>query len=393
MRIVYAALDQQVPGTKGGSVHVRAVAEGLAALGHDVHVAVTPGGPWPDSQAGVTGQVHWHAMRPPLGRAALRWMRASAITALARRVDAQIVMERYYNFGGEGVIAARRLGLPAVLEVNAPVIDYPGSAKARLDRALLIEPMRRWRDAVCRATDLFVTPNAQILPAWVDPARVLEAEWGADVDHFHPGATGPLPFTRDPNRVLCVFAGAFRSWHGVVHLSAALARLHAQGEHRLGAVLIGDGPERGAAERAARDVPGITFTGAVPHAQLPQCLAAADIGVAPFDPGQHKPLALGFYWSPLKMFEYMSAGLPVVAPRLPRIAHLVGDNQEGLLYDPADPRTLDAALVRLTDHTLRTRLGRAARIRAVAQYSWRAHCVALDARLQMLVQQSRKPRS
>jgi starch synthase len=385
MRLVYAALDQQVPGTKGGSVHVRAVAEGLAALGHEVHVAVTPGGPWPAASAGAAGRVHWHAMRPPLGRAELRWMRAGALTQLARHVDAQLVMERYYNFGGEGIAAARRLGVPAVLEVNAPVIDYPGSAKARLDKALMVEPMRRWRDRMCRGTDLFITPNPQILPAWIDRERILQIEWGADIDHFRPDATGPLPFTRDPGRVLCVFAGAFRSWHGVVQLSAALARLHAQGERRLGAVFIGDGPERAAAERAARDVPGVTFTGAVPHAHLPQCLAAADIGVAPFDPGKHKPLALGFYWSPLKIFEYMSAGLPVVAPRLPRIAQLVGDNSEGLLYDPADPRTLDAVLVRLTDAALRARLGQAARRRAVAEYSWGAHCAAIDVRLRALI--------
>ncbi len=391
MRIVYAALDQQVPGTKGGSIHVRAVAEGLAALGHTVHVLVSQGGPWPAPQAGIDGHVHWHAMRPPFGRAELRWARTGAVTALARRVNADVVMERYYNFGGEGVSAARQLGVPAVLEVNAPVIDYPGSTKATLDKLMLVEPMRRWRDAMCRQTDLFITPNPQILPSWVPPAKVLEAEWGADVDHFHPGAQGPLPFTRDPQRVLCVFAGAFRSWHGVVQLSAALARLHERGERRLGAVFVGDGPERQAAERAARDVPGITFTGAVDHAQLPQCLAAADIGVAPFDPGKHKPLALGFYWSPLKIFEYMSSGLPVVAPRLPRIADLVKDEHEGLLYDPADPRTLDAALVRLTDQALRARLGQAGRARAVAHYSWRAHCVALDARLRALVGTSHRP--
>jgi glycosyltransferase involved in cell wall biosynthesis len=380
--IVYAALDQRVPGTLGGSVHVQAVAQGLAALGHEVHVLVGQGGPWPPAQPGCA--VHWHAMTPPLGQAALRWTRTGAVAGLARRVGAAVIMERYYNFGGEGVRAARRLGVPAVLEVNAPVIDYPGSTKSRIDRALLVEPMRRWRDALCRQTDLFITPNRGILPAWVDRDKVLEAEWGANVDRFHPGATGTLPFTRDPQRVLCVFAGAFRSWHGVVQLSASLARLHAQGEHRLGAVFIGDGPERAQAEHAARDVPGITFTGAVPHTDLPQCLAAADIGVAPFDPGKHRPLTLGFYWSPLKIFEYMSAGLPVVAPRLPRIAHLVGDENEGLLYDPMDPRTLDSALVRLTDAALRQRLGQAARTRAVAQYSWRAHCADIDARLRTL---------
>ena len=43
MQILYCAIDQTVPGTTGGSVHVTAVAEGLAALGHEVHVLVTPG--------------------------------------------------------------------------------------------------------------------------------------------------------------------------------------------------------------------------------------------------------------------------------------------------------------------------------------------------------------
>ena len=231
----------------------------------------------------------------------------------------------------------------------------------------------------------YFAARTQAFYAFLKYAKVLEAEWGADVDSFRPDVTGPLPFTRDPARVLCVFAGAFRSWHGVAQMAASLARLHRQGEDRLGAVFIGDGPERAAAEQLTRDVPGVTFTGAVPHDQLPQCLAAADIGVAPFDPGKHKPLALGFYWSPLKIFEYMSAGLPVVAPRLSRIAALVSDGDEGLLYDPADPRTLDDALVRLTDTELRERLGGAARVRAVAQYSWRAHCALLDTRLRALV--------
>ena len=47
MRILYAAIDQVVPGTLGGSTHVQAVAEGLAARGHEVHVATQPGGAFP----------------------------------------------------------------------------------------------------------------------------------------------------------------------------------------------------------------------------------------------------------------------------------------------------------------------------------------------------------
>ncbi|MEO7192832.1 MAG: glycosyltransferase family 4 protein [Vicinamibacterales bacterium] len=378
MRVLYVALDQTVPGTLGGSVHVQSVAAGLAALGHDVHVATRPGGHWP------VGNVTWHSMGPPLGRQQLRWLRTGAVASLGRHIQANVVMERYYNFGGEGVFAARRLRIPAVLEVNAPIIDYPGSMKARLDKGLLVEPLRRWRDRICRHVDLFVTPSTAILPAWVDRRRVLEVEWGADVDHFHPGATGPLPFHRDPSRVLCVFAGAFRSWHGVAHLSAALARLHRAGDHRFGALFIGDGPERAATERAARDVPGIVFTGALPHDQLPAVLASADIGVAPFDPIKHAPLRLGFYWSPLKVFEYMAVGLPVVAPALPRLKRLVEHGREGLLYDPDDPRGLDRAIATLGDQALRRRLGIAARQRVVRDFSWEAHCTALDRRIRKL---------
>jgi glycosyltransferase involved in cell wall biosynthesis len=184
--------------------------------------------------------------------------------------------------------------------------------------------------------------------------------------------------------VTCVFAGAFRSWHGVVQLSAALARLHDAGDDRFGAVMIGDGPERAAAEHAAKGVPGIVFTGAIPHTRLPPCLAAADIGVAPFDPARHRPLRLGFYWSPLKIFEYMASGLPVVAPALPRLKRLIANGIEGVLYDPKDPRDLDRALRSLADPEVRARMGAAARARVVRDFSWDAHCRLLDKRLRAL---------
>src|SRR6188508_1154001 len=78
MRILYSAIDQTVPGTTGGSVHVTAVAEGLAALGHDVHVLVTRGaGTFPSGPA--TNPVRWTAMSPPFMAPQLRWMRTGAV--------------------------------------------------------------------------------------------------------------------------------------------------------------------------------------------------------------------------------------------------------------------------------------------------------------------------
>jgi glycosyltransferase involved in cell wall biosynthesis len=372
MRILYSAIDQTVPGTVGGSVHVRAVAEGLSALGHEVHVLVSPGiGEFP------RGNVRWIAMRPPLGRKALRWAKRSAVQRLLRDLRADAVIERYYNFGGEGILAGAALGLTTMLEVNAPVIDYRGSLKQTLDRALVVEPMRRWRERICASSDVIVTPSAAILPPATPSRKVVVLEWGADTGRFRPDAGGPLPFARPPGAV-AVFAGAFRIWHGAVHFVRAMKRLRERGAAGLSALLIGEGPELASVKTEAAGLDNVIFAGAVPHDAMPACLAAADIGVAPFDVDAHGPLALGFYWSPLKIFEYMAAGLPVVAPVLPRIASLVAHDSEGILYDPARPDALADALTLLLDRQLRARLGVAARARAERDYSWTAHCQALD---------------
>ena len=347
------------------------VAEGLARLGHEVHVLVTANGPRPD------GKVHWIDLPPPAGRKELRWVNTGAVRSLARDLKPDVVIERYYNFAGEGVRAAPEIGALAVLEVNAPVVDHPGSRKQILDRLLLVEPMRRWREYLCAQSDLIVTPSQAILPAATPSAKVLQLEWGADTERFHPQVEGPVPFDR-PADTVAVFSGAFRNWHGTIHIITALRELHARGRTDVGAVLIGDGPELTRVREAARGLNGVIFTGALPHEQIPACLAACDFGVAPFDPETHPALSLGFYWSPLKIFEYMAAGLPVVAPALDRIPTLVGHNREGLLYDTAIPTGLPHAFEALTDVSLRQRLGRAARERAVRDYSWAAHCRALE---------------
>ena len=371
MRLLYCAIDQTVPGTKGGSVHVVAVAEGLAALGHEVNALVSPGnGPFPH------GRVHWTPLKPPLGARQLRWLRRGAIERLARTFRADVVMERYYNFGGEGIATAKANRLKAVLEVNAPVIDYAGSPKALLDRAMIVQPMRRWRDNICARSDLIVSPSASILPAGTPRAKVLELEWGADTELFTPHPAGPAPYRR-PAPVVAVFAGAFRSWHGAIHLVQAIRELRQRGRPDVGAIFIGDGPELARTRSAAADLEGVIFTGAIPHSTMPAFLAAADIGVAPFDVSAHRALSLGFYWSPLKIFEYMAAGLPVVAPSVDRIPALVGNDREGLLYDERTPGALADVLERLCDGALRRRLGEAARARAVREYSWKAHCAAL----------------
>ena len=378
MKILYSAIDQSVPAAHGGSVHVTAVAEGLAELGHEVHVLVSAG----DRGQLPTGKAQWFALPPPLGNRRFRLLRAREVASHARQFRPDAVIERYYNFGGEGILAAKKVGALVVLEVNAPVADHPGSLKRAVDRALIVEPMRRWRDWQCRQADVIVTPSAKIIPPYVPASKILRTEWGADTERFHPGASGQVPFARKDGDVVAVFSGAFRAWHGAVHLVDAIRRLRARGRHDVKAVFIGDGPELPHVRDAAAGLDGITLVGAVPHDHVPAILSASDIGVAPFDVAAHPSLAHEFHWSPLKIFEYMASGLPVVAPRIDRLADIVRHGSEGVLYDASNPEALADALESLAAAAVRQPLGAAARARAVSEFSWASHCRRLDTAIQ-----------
>lgn len=92
-----------------------------------------------------------------------------------------------------------------------------------------------------------------------------------------------------------------------------------------------------------------------------------DAAVAPY------PDYPDFYFSPLKIYEYMAAGLPVVASRIGQVAELIQDGTNGLLYQPGDAVALSAALNRLRcEPMLRSSLGRAARETVLHDHTWEA---------------------
>ena len=132
-----------------------------------------------------------------------------------------------------------------------------------------------------------------------------------------------------------------------------------------------------ACAQAAGGLDAIVFTGALPHDAMPAGARAADIGVAPFDVGAHAPLSLGFYWSPLKIFEYMA---PACRSSRRAIDRLRGARRatgaKGCCTIPHDAGGAGAMRSRRLTRRRRCarRLGAAARERAVRDYSWAAHC-------------------
>lgn len=393
MNILYVASGIPVPGTLGGSTHSLEVARGLAVRGHRVHVVASSREGWGGLGALARPVSTWHEsfhLHQIDIPKSLALLSAPLIMRLARAVRPDIVTERYYNFAGGGVLAARRLGVPALLEVNALMVDPPAVFKRRLDDRLGA-PMRRWAVAQCRMADRIVTPLHATVPPEVPREKIVELPWGAAVERFLPeqvSGCGGVEMSRcDENATsphvrtsTVVFLGSFRAWHGVLtFMHAAVALLRAGRDVQF--LLVGDGPERAAAEQLAAPWPGrFTFTGAVPYDDVPGLLAQAKIGVAPFDTAQHPALrTAGFFWSPLKIYEYMAAGLPVVTTALHPLNQIVRDGQEGLLFREGDPQDLAAALARLLDQpALAHEMGRRARARVTAHFSWAGHCEALE---------------
>jgi glycosyltransferase involved in cell wall biosynthesis len=378
VRILYVASDQRVPGRSGGSVHVLEVARGLAARGHEVHAVVRRAADSPDLER--ADGVVWHRVDwwPPS-----RFFRFRALDVVARiagEANVDVVMERYYNFGGEGVRAAERLGRPALLEVNSPVVDHPGSWKALLDGLLVARPLRRYRESLCRRAAALVAPLPQIVPAFARD-KTTSVTWGANVGAFAPERRSErvrreLGIPAGATAVL--FSGSFRPWHGVHVFDAAARRLQSRPE--LYFLLVG-GPEAG---------PGVAYRGrrlgTLPYERMPELVAAADVGVAPYDTARLRQLRLGFYWSPLKIFEYMASGLPTVTVPIAPLTEIVRDGAEGVFFREADADDLASRLVELAgDAARRRRLGTAARARVVERYSWARHCEQLEAVLQGIV--------
>ncbi len=377
MRILYVAAGIPVPGALGGSTHAYEVARGLARLGHEVHLVAAGPGPSPRPCGGFL----LHQRRTPK---ALSFLDAWPVLRLARAIRPDVIIERYYNFAGAGVLAARRLGVPSLLEVNALIVDPPEVPKRRIDAAIG-GPMRRYAELQCRWAARIVTPLHTTVPAGIPRTKIVELPWGADVDRFSPTDHADRDRGLRPPNV--VFMGSFRAWHGVTDGVRAALRLMDAG-HDLQMTLIGDGPERAAAEAMAARRPGrFRFLGAIPYAQVPAELARADLGVAPFITAPHPALrAAGFFWSPLKIYEYMAAGLPVVTADIPPLSTVIRDGQEGALYPEGDLPALAAAIARVLHDPVAARaMGMRARARVVAGYSWQRHCAELDRILREMI--------
>jgi glycosyltransferase involved in cell wall biosynthesis len=357
LRILYS---HRIQSRDGQGVHLQALVDALRDEGHEVRVV----GPAAFERAELGGESRFFsALRralPPfaaeLAELAYSLPAYLRLARAARDFRPDVIYERYNLFYLSGAVLARRMGLPFLVEVNAPLAEE----RARFGN-LRLRRLAHWSEAfVWRRADR-VLPVTEVLAGHVVAAgvpreRIAVIPNGIHLEEFAReefAAPAPAPAAPKPTLTLG-FIGFVRDWHGLDQVVRAIAAW--QGEPRLSLLMVGDGPARPGLETLAAELgiaDRVTFTGLAPREQVPALLASFDIALQP---------AAVPYASPLKVFEYMAAGRAIVAPDQPNLREVLSHEATALLFDPARPGAMWDAVLRLaTEPSLRARLGAAAR--------------------------------
>ncbi len=371
MRIAYVCADPGIPvlGQKGCSIHVQEVIRALRRQGATVELFAVRLG---DAPPADLADLKVHRLPPiPKGDPAIREQTAFSINPdlqvdleLASPFD--LVYERYSLWSYSAMEFAQRNGIPGLLEVNAPLIEEQIQHRCLINRDVAEQVAQQ----VFQSASSIIAVSAAVkhyLSQWVSLEKVHVIPNG--VNH-HCFANGVQPLIgKDQNAFTVGFVGSLKPWHGLSHLVNAFARLH-QHVPQARLLIVGDGPQRDwlTAELQRQGLQSAArLTGAVSPKLIPGLLASMDVAVAPY------PESNDFYFSPLKIVEYMAAGLPVVASRIGQINELVQDGVTGLLCSPGDEIALARALEQLwRSPDRRYQLGQAARRHILAHHTWDA---------------------
>lgn len=320
-------------GTKGAARHLAGVAGGLSRRGHTVRT---------------------YTQRPSEGPHPVPVVDLAAL--VSSRPD--VVYERYSLSSGAGLAHARAVGASFVLELNAPLVEEATRHRPdTVDQGALAREID-----ILASADVVITVSRQ-LAKWARrfrQGRIMVIQNG-----FEPGWF-PTPVRHQPGDQRLVFLGHPKPWHGANRIPVLIDLLNQRG-HDPSVLVVGGGDGTAELLDYARRLgveSQIEITGPVAPEEASRLVATAAVGVAPY------PLQPNFYFSPLKILDYLAAGLPVVSTNQGDIADLVG-NAGIVVEDPDDDRAMaNAIALLLEDPTLRSRMGNAGRERAFSALSW-----------------------
>ena len=267
------------------------------------------------------------------------------------------------------LLLARLFGAICICEVNGEPVPPWGSGgwRGRLTHALAACALRRCDRVVVLTEGLGRLVQAEYA---VPADRVMLLPSGTDASLFRP-----MDKTRcvqeaglEPACEYIGFVGSFYRYQGLATLLEAFEHIRAR-RPSVRLLMVGDGEEAGVLhEQAARRglSAGIVWTGRVAYSRVPVLIGAMDVCVAPFcgDRGET---------SPVKIFDYLACGKPVVASAIPSVTALFSRSNGVVLVEPDRAEALADAVMALLDSAEESRrLGLAGRTFVEDRFGWEA---------------------
>lgn len=360
----------------GPRSHVLGVIDAFQALGWEVHPFIV-GDRMPKS-------VHSTQARDQISGGRLRTLGADfarlGMSAVNRRRAWQelgetvtVVYERFALLQALGPIFQRH-GIPWILETSGPFFY---EAKSERNSLVLTELARRKELAAYRNCDVLVCVSQSLKElilehAAIEPDKIAVIPNGVDTDFFDPTAHSPIRLQPSGQMFTVGYVGSVIAWQSLDLLLQATAYLrHAEGL-AIQLVIVGDGPARSKLVHLADDLKigkSVTFAGLQPRATIPSYIAGFDIGYS----GQNAMQIGRMYHSPLKLYEYLAMGKPVLASAYDDATAATQGGEFGQLFEPGDLDSLIDGLRRAYQQ-YETSKQRAHEIRCatIRHHSWRA---------------------
>ena len=362
MKILY---HHRTASKDGQAVHIEEMISAMRALGHEVRIVAPTIGAQADKQGAMGGEVGWvHRLKAALPKAIYEWMELAyslvayrQLRRAAQEFQPDFIYERYNLFLLSGTMLKRRLGLPLLLEVNAPLVDE----RSKHSGGLSLLRLARWAEGLAWRSADYVLPVTQVLADHVRAygvpnARICVLPNGINEAHF---VSAPPPEQARAQlglqgKLVLGFTGFVRDWHGVDRVVRWMATANAPINSHL--LIVGDGPVRAELEQLAHALhlsDRVTFTGVIDRHLVPAHVAAFDVALQP---------AVTAYASPLKLMEYLVLGKAIIAPNEPNLLEVLTDGDNALLFNGKDTASFEQGLTRLcADGPLRERLAAGAR--------------------------------
>lgn len=360
---------------KGDSVHIHRFLENFMKIGGKVFlIRYATRKKVINEKTGVkTYTIKWIGSIPPmynLNRLIFNIRLYQAGSSIIREEKPDIIHEREMFFNFTGLLLAKKIKIPYVLEVNAPLSYEVGRHCSYIYQEIgkIIE-----RKLFTGADRIIVVSNIlkkYLLNQGVDEEKIKVIQNGVDEKLFNPTISGESVRKKYhlENEEVIGFAGSlYQEWQGIGDLLKA-AKIICSIKPSIRFLIVGNTEGQEEIFKSAPD--NVIFTGSVDHSEVPRYLAAADVLVAPYK--LEKDLKhTSFYNSPVKLFEYMAMGKPIIASHIGQIAEILEHEKTGLLTEPGNPKNLAENILILTeDEQLKKKLGRYARNEAEKKYTW-----------------------